>query len=165
ADVLIRGLTVRDGLTSSGHGINCSDSGGPPTVRVRDATIGPNPGVGIRSTGCTIEIVSSTLSGNTGGGLSANGGSVELVSSSLLGNTGGGVSAPGGSVEIVSSSLLGNTAGGLSLQDSSFVVLNSLIPKNGGVTGFFGGAALAGCTESPDGHHHGFGHVVRGGAA
>src|SRR5690606_19589409 len=71
----------------SGHGINCSDSGGPPTVRVRDATIGPNGGVGIRSTGCTIELVSS--------------------------------------------SLLGNTAGGLSLQDSSFVVLNSLIAKNG----------------------------------
>src|SRR5690606_27630445 len=141
ADVLIRGLTVRDGLTSSGHGINCSDSGGPPTVRVRDATIGPNPGVGIRSTGCTIELVSSTLSGNTGGGLSANGGSVELVSSSLL----------------------GNTAGGLSLQDSSFVVLNSLIAKNGGVTSSFGGANLSGTSESRFEHNTVFDNRVQDG--
>jgi CSLREA domain-containing protein len=150
----ISGLTIANGVISSGGGIN-----NPGTLTLTSVTISGNTatnGGGIFNSG-TVTLTNSTMSGNTvnsivagsGGGIFNNGGTVNLTNSTISGNTangpsstsdsGGGIFTNIGTVNLTDSTISGNSGdlgGGLRNVNKGSVVLgNTIIALNNSPSG------------------------------
>jgi hypothetical protein len=150
--VSISGLTVADGLTTTGANGGIFNAG---VLTVTDSTISGNtPGGGISNNG-TVTVTGSTISGNTvtggpsaGGGIS-NTGTLTVTGSTLSGNTaafGGGIDNEGpGTMTVTDSALSGNTAstsGGGIHNGGTLTVTDSAL--SGNTAGNFGGGIYNG---------------------
>jgi hypothetical protein len=144
--VTIRGLTLKDGSTSStGGGISCVSS----TLKVRDSVVTANRatgGGGLAATGCVLDVARSRFDANNagsgrGGGAFVTGGSGVIIDNTFNSNNaeeGGGIAIVGGTTELADNEVRDNSAhrgGGLFVAHDGLVRGNQIIANEGRWTG------------------------------
>jgi hypothetical protein len=132
-------ITGGDGSNDlEGNGIQCASG---ITVNARHLEVGPNDGVGIRSTGCKINLVDVELINNDDG-LNAVGGDTVISQSIVRNNTVIGINYSNGTLVLRRSVVLSNLGGGVSLNGGTHTLENNLLVGNGAPAAGVGGVAF-----------------------
>jgi uncharacterized repeat protein (TIGR01451 family) len=140
----ISGLTLTNGVGTSGSGSNGGGILNEGTLTIRNSVVAGNSAVsggGIYNLGGTLSVVSTTISNNhadsgSGGGILSTG-TLTVINSSVIGNaagSSGGIEIGGGTADITNTTISGNSAtgdgGGLQVFSGSATLTNVTVTNN-----------------------------------